>query len=130
MIGGYGKYKESDIPDFSGRKDILEFAIPHFRFLSESPENSNIGGYWKIYECSIIARCHHTAPNISKIEFISRKKVVKKAKVTTKKICKNIICLAVIGGNGRSSSPCKLTSNIEELVTIIPLGNNYPKDLD
>ena len=128
VIGGYGKCESSDLPNVSKRKDILKFNIPHLRFLDQCRENEVVqprAGHWESYECPAIARCHHTAANVSRLDFMTLRKTEKKRKATHKKFARDFLCIAVVGG-GDWRNACRLSCNDEEYVTLISLGSDSP----
>ena len=87
-------------------------------------------GTWETFECAEIARYHSFAPNVTKLEFLTQRRTERKSKVTRKKVSKNLICLAVLGGcDGRTSDPTRISARSDEYITLLPLGSADPTDL-
>ena len=87
-------------------------------------DNDLVCGRWNSFECSEVARHHSLAPSLTRIEFFSHRKQDTTKRSVRRKLAKNLITLAVIGGSEHRADPARISKNDDELVTFITLGNN------
>ena len=80
---------------------------------------------WMSFECSEVARSHSLSPNVTRIEFFSHRKQDSTKRSVRRKLAKNLITLALIGGGEKRPDPSRVSRKDDELITFITLGKIF-----